>query len=341
MKILAVGDQHFKLDYPYGDLIEDHRRSERASVLSTIHTAATDCDAVVLMGDNFDKRHNHSSVVKDFVEFLDGFGDKEVYIISGNHETYDGDKTALDFLMGVKHNWHIITPSGGVFYSSHTIGKRLGFVPFMTNASLGVNTTVEATEKLMQEIEKHGYDCVFLHHQISGMSSFESENEIVLPKDRLEAVSKLVVAGHIHQISQVGNTLLTGNIMSHEVGDTEKAVWKIDTESGEIEKVLLPVRPIMKVFNPTISELDKIPENAIVKVILTEKGQDIDMLKAKLLWFDAHILTEQYPDERERIHIDEGQTLDLSIPALLDLYAQSKKKDPDRLRKAFKIVSEA
>ena len=94
-------------------------------------------------------------------------------------------------------------------------------------------------------------------------------------------------------------------------------------------------------MNPSIKQLDELPENAIVKVVLTEKDQDIEMIKAKLMWFDAHILVENYPDERTRLHVDEGQTLDLSIPALLDLYAKAKSKDPERLHKAFALVSEA
>lgn len=341
MKILCVGDPHFKLELPYGDLIADGRRAERASALRTIQDAATDCDTVVMMGDNLDKRHNNSSVIKEFVEFLDGFGDKDIYIMSGNHETYEGNKTALDFLVGVKHNWHVITPTTGIFSKN-----GLGFVPYFTNASLHVSTTEEATELLMKMIESERliiegtkqYDAMFVHHMISDLNP--NDTEIVLPRTRLEAVAHLVVAGHIHNYVIKGRTILTGNIFSHEVGDLSKSVLKIDTEDDTYSQVDLPIRPIYKVINPRMKDLDRLPGNAIVKVILTERGQDVEKIKEKLSTFDAHILVENYPDERTRLHVDEGQVLDLSIPALLDLYAKSKKKDPERLHKAFKIVTE-
>jgi hypothetical protein len=334
MKILAVGDPHFMFDYPYASRIPDRRRAERASVLKTIHEEAKSCDAVCLLGDNLDKRHNHSSAVKELMVFLDGFGDKDVYIISGNHETYEGDKTALDFLVGVKRNWHIITPKTGVFRRN-----GLGFVPFMTNSSLGVNSKEGATEKLTQLIEEHKYNVLFVHHMVSGTSGFEDANEIVLPRERLEAVAHLVVAGHIHEESVKGRTILTGNIFTHDVGQTERSVLKINTEDDTYSRIALPVRPIYKLFNPKVSELDVLPANSIIRTIITDKAVDVESTKAALSRFDASIFVEQYPNERERLHVDKGQTLDLSIPALIDMYAKAKKKNPERLKKAFALVN--
>lgn len=336
MKILAVGDSHFMFDYPYASRIPDRRRSERAAVLSTIHDAAKGCDVVVLMGDNLDKRHNHSSAIKEFMVFLDGFGDKDVYIISGNHETYDGDSTALDFLVGVKHNWHIITPKTGVFRRN-----GLGFVPYMTNSSLEVNSKEEASEKLTKLIEEKKYEVLFVHHIVSGTTGFEDANEIILPRERLEAAARVVVAGHIHQETMKGRTFLTGSIFTHDVGETERSVLRIDTEDDIYSRIPLPVRSIYKLFNPTKAALDLLPSNSIIRTILTEKGQDVESIKEALQRFDASIFVEQYPNERERLHADKGQTLDLSIPALIDMYAKAKKKDPERLKKAFVLVNES
>ncbi len=343
MKILAVGDPHFKLEYPYADLIKDGRRDERAEVLRTIHEAAKDCDAVVLMGDNLDKRHNHSTVVKAFMDFVSGFGERQrdVIIITGNHETYEGDKTALDFMSGIDSKWSrwfTITPRNMMLAQGPF--ATLGFVPFMTPAAMEAETPQEASELLMQEIEKHTYDVLFVHHMVSDTFNTEGVNEIVLDRARMEAVARLVVAGHIHGQTEVGRTVLTGNIFSHEVGDLEKSILKVDTKDGTYTRIPLPVRPIVKVENPLSDELDELPENAIVKVVLTQKDLDVAAIKKDLERFDAHVLVENYPDERTRLHVDEGQTLDLSIPALLTLYAEAKKKDSERLKKAFAIVSE-
>jgi hypothetical protein len=343
MKILAVGDPHFMFDYPYANRIPDRRRAERALVLSTIHRESKDCDAVVLMGDNLDKRHNHSSAIKEFVEFLHGFGDKRIHIISGNHETFEGNKTALDFLIGINPWWSVYTPAGFEAGVSHfvTPNYQIGLIPYMTNSSLGASSKEEARDKLMLAIEKYKYDVLFVHHMVSGTTGFEGANEIVLPRERLEAVATLVVAGHIHEEAVKGRTILTGNIFTHDVGQTERSILKIDTEDDTYSRIALPVRPIYKLFNPTIEALDALPANSIIRTILTDKGQDVEAIKESLKRFDASLFVEQYPNERERLHVDKGQTLDLSIPALIDMYAKAKKKNPERLKKAFVLVNES
>jgi calcineurin-like phosphoesterase family protein len=340
MKILCIGDLHFKAEYPYSELISDGRKAERAAVLKVMHDAAKTCDAVVLMGDVLDKKNNPSSVIKEMVEFLHGFGDKTVYIISGNHCIYEGDRTALDFLIGIKSNWRVVTPKTGLLYE-----EGLLFVPYHTNASLGSNSIEDATKELIRRIESKikatNANAMFVHHMLSGTFPTEGVNEIVLPNEYLSNFFKIIVAGHIHSPSVYGSTFLVGNVFSHEVGEEEKFIWKFETNDGSYEKISLPVRPIYKLMNPSLEELDVLPEKSIVKVILTEKGQDIEMIKAKLLWFDAHLLVEQYPNERTKMHLSENSTLDLSIESLLDLYATQKEKDPLRLKEAFKILKES
>lgn len=338
MKILAIGDPHFKLDFPYADLIKDRRLGERSDILETIHATGRECDVIVFMGDNLDKRHNHSSVITDFVNFIKGFGqDKPIFIISGNHEVYDGDKTALDFLKGLPGNVTVITPKNGVT-SEVVHGELLGFVPYMTNASLGVTSHDDGVSKILEALEHpETYSAVFLHHAISGEST-DLFDEIVIPREALEEISEQVVAGHIHKASQEGNTTITGNIMTHEMGEESKAVWVVDTTSSTTKPVPLPVRPIKKMINPSVEELDSLDKRAIIKAILTEKGQDVDSLRAKLNEFDAFILLEDYPMERRRIHSDSAKMIDLSVESLIELYAKEKGKDPERLKKALEII---
>ncbi len=349
MKILAVGDPHFKLELPYGELISDGRRAEHDAVLEAIHEAAKDCDAVVLLGDCFDKRHNHSTVIKEFIDFVNEFRnksvtdhnyfDKPIVILSGNHETYEGDKTSIDFMVGMNPQIFIVTPQNLMLAKGPL--ATLGFIPYMTNASLGVSSTEEATEKLICMIEEHKYNVLFTHHAIEGAGASPYFNEIVLPKERLEKVAKLVVAGHLHKPAVFGKTIVTGNIFTSDVGEGKRYVWKIDTKDGSYEEIELPTRPIFKVTDPTEQELDGLSKNSIIKVILTQEGQDLDKLKKKLSEFDAHLLIENYPNERHRLHIDSNQTLDLSVESLLELYAKAKNEDPERLKAAFAILKEA
>ena len=133
MRILICGDQHWRNELPYGPVISDGRRAEWDAGITEIHKAGEPCDAVVLLGDNFNARHNHSSVIRRFVEFLKGFGNKQVHIVAGNHERY-GTETALDFLQTLTdktwgyRNWFVYTAPT----STVVAGVPTFFIPYMT-----------------------------------------------------------------------------------------------------------------------------------------------------------------------------------------------------------------
>ncbi len=84
MKILAVGDLHFRNELGYADYIPDHREAEKKGVLDFIVKQAKNHEAVVLLGDIFNARNNSSKVIREVVEFIERFEDKEVYMIAGN-----------------------------------------------------------------------------------------------------------------------------------------------------------------------------------------------------------------------------------------------------------------
>ena len=70
MRICIIGDQHFRFQLPYAAAFKDDRRGEWEAVKKTITDAAEYCDGVVFLGDNLNSRHNHSSVNREFVEFV-------------------------------------------------------------------------------------------------------------------------------------------------------------------------------------------------------------------------------------------------------------------------------
>lgn len=360
MKILVLGDPHFKLDLPYADHVSDRRKGERDGSLAFIHEQAKGCDAVVLMGDNLDKRHNHSSVIKDFVTFLEGFGDTQLYIISGNHETYEGTKTAIDFLIGQKPNWMVMTPTQ-ILHEVNVGETRLGFVPYMTRTALEVTDDKSGADAIVKAVSESSraankFDVVFTHHAISGTKTLggmtDLFNEVILPRETLEAETKLLVGGHIHQPSVVGRTIVTGSLFTQDMGETHKSIWRLDTASmddpGDVRflEIRLPLRPIYKAeyligkTEKVIAELDELEKGSIVKFISHDPSIDIEAVKEKLREFDASIVLEDYPSERTRLHVDEKQTLDMSVDSLLTLYADARKKDPERLKKAFRLLQE-
>lgn len=350
MKIGIIGDTHFKDFLSYADYISDRRLAEKKEILDFIVKSFEDCGLIVFLGDNFHSKNNSSETNREFVEFIERFGDKEVYIISGNHEKKGDGKTAIDFLGEVKKkNWHIFTrPSSIEFvWKNSDVGPstqpksayKLDFLPYMLNSELGVENSEEATKHIMDHLT--GGDILFTHHNITGTSfngiSTDTLKGVVLDKDELEKKYKLIIAGDIHVPQQYGNVIIAGSLFTSEVGELEKFIWKVDGNM-KVEKLKVPARPIYKLTNPTPIQLTKLPKNAIVKIIVTDKNISIEELKVVADGLDAYLIIEDYPNERAKMHIEQG-AIDFNIESLLKLYAEAKNVDYQKLIHGLELLN--
>lgn len=337
-KILVLGDLHMKENLSYSQYISDGRVAEKKEILDFIVKQSEDCKHVVLLGDVFNSKNNSSIVNRDATKFIERFEKKNVYIISGNHCKRGDGSTALDFLKEIKNkpNWHVFTKVDYV----EVDGLKMSFLPYMLNSELEVETHEEAIKQIMKILNPA--DILFAHHSISGTmfngGKVDLLKEVVLPREELEKKFKLVIAGHIHQAQQVGNTIISGNVFTDYVGEIEKFIWKVD-EKFEVEKIKVPGRPIYKIENPRESQLVEIPHSSIVKAIITDKKLDIENIKNLLSKFDAYILIEDYPNSRTKAHIEDGAVLDFGIEALLRLYSEEKGVDLSQLLKGLEIIN--
>ncbi len=339
-KICIIGDAHFRGSLPYAVAIEDGRQNEWNAVKKVIHETAELCDAVVFLGDNLNSRNNTSVILKEFVEFLKAFGDKDLYMICGNHER-GGFSTAIDFLKKIDMpNWHIFTEISAI----NMQGRTAVFIPYMTPGVLGVENIEQATKKIIDSLQDG--DFLFHHHAMSGAKwsggTAEHLNEIVLPREALEEKFSWIFGGHIHQPQKFfeadhAGTYGTGNIFTNEVGDHEKFIWMLDTLVDKVTPIKLPVRGIYSVdFDELpLPDLMKIPSSSIVKCIITKRDTPMDMVKMALKRFDAHIIVENYPNERKRVALNETGALDLSLQSLLKIYSDVKLISYADLQDAF------
>lgn len=336
--ILVIGDIHFRDRLSYSDHID--RTKERDEVLDFIVEQAKDCDTVVSVGDVFDRRDPPAAVTRDAVRFFERFGDKKLYIISGNHDKKaSGGTTALDFMreIGGKH-WKIFTKPGVVG------SEGFHFLPHMYKGELGVENDQEGAEQLMEQLglSSSGYRILFHHHAVSETFANGVDagtfNEIVLPKAQMESMYKLVVGGHIHSPGVYGRTVVTGSVFNSDMGETGKSIWKIDEKTLEVTEIKLPGRGIYKLVNPTDLQIDAIPCYNIVKVIITDPEFDIEHIKEKLKNHDAHLIVEQYPNKREKVHFEDG-AMDLDVNNLIKVYAEAKKVDISLLTKGLELIN--
>ena len=334
--ILVIGDLHFKDRLSYSDHV--NRETERDEILDFIVRQADNCDTVISVGDVFDRRDPPAAVTRDACAFFERFKGKQLFIISGNHDKKaSGGTTALDFLreIGDKH-WKIFTrPELGVEIQ----GRSVDFIPHMYKGELGVSTDEEGTKEIMSRLNKA--DMVFHHHAVSDtVSNGVTTNvfrEIVLPKTELEQTYKLVVGGHIHTPGVYGRTVVTGSVFNCDMGETGKFIWKIDPKDLSVEQIKLPGRNIYKLENPTDMEIGALPFDSIVKCILTDKNIDVEDLKNKLSVFSASLIVEQYPNEREKVHFEDG-AIDLDVLNLLEVYSKSRKIDHGLLIKGYDLI---
>lgn len=338
MKILVCGDLHIKDNLNYSEYIADGRNSEKKEILDFILDSAKDCDHIVFLGDNFHSRNNSSETNREFVEFLEKFKNKEIYVISGNHEKKGNGKTAIDFLGEIKHpNWHVFTRPGVMEFKA---GFKVDFLPYMLKSELEVETDEEASRKIIDSL--NGGEILFAHHSISDTTfngiSTNSLKEVVLSKNKLEEKYKLIVAGHIHASGVFGKTVLAGSVFNNEAGETEKFIWKIKDDLS-VEQIKLPGRRIYKLENPTQEKLEKIPKESIVKAIITDKNLDIEKIKEDLIRFDASLIIENYPNERKKMHDVQNGAFDFSVENLLKLYAKEREISLEKLLTGFALIN--
>lgn len=336
MPILAVGDLHFKEALGYADYVADKRIGEREAVLDAIVDAAEGCEAVVFMGDQLNSRTNHAETLKRFVAFLERFGDKELFLLGGNHDKWASGACAMDFLSEIKgKNWHVITKGP----EAHTVlGKKCVFLPYMTGPELDKKNDQsweEVSKNLVTSLESA--DLLFAHHAVSGAVPWVME-EVVLPAELLMQKYERVVVGHIHEhgFYHAGRILLTGSVFTETVGEDSKRVFVLpDGDSAVTKVVTLPCRPIIKVENPkdTLAALSK---NAIVKAVITEQGYDMEALKKQLKRFDGAVIVTQLKSERAEtpaVDLD-----DMTVDSLLKLYAKAKNIEEEILFNGFNLI---
>lgn len=329
-KLLIIGDQHFKAEMGYADYLRDGRRSEKKSVISYILDMSKQCQGVVLLGDNLNNRNNPSEVIREFVEFVEGFGDKEIFILLGNHEKNGNGKSALDFMKEInKPNWHIVT---------NKIEKidNLVFLPYFYKSEAGVSNNEQLKSYIMNNLPEGDY--LFAHHAISGSGDGDFFNEVSLPYSELKSRFKRCINGHIHNPLQFETFTQAGSVFTDQVGEVEKFVYTLDIVNDTITPHLLPNRGIYKLIDPAIEDIKKLPTDSIAKIYINPLRPDYNEIKelAKSMNINFHII-EKVDKVRGKVS-DNADIIDLNINDLLKLYADKNKLSIDLLLEGFDII---
>ena len=332
MKVAVIGDLHMKDKLGYADLVEDGRESERKAVLDFIVEKSKDCDAIVFLGDQFHTKNPSAETIRMFTEFLEMFGDKPLYLLAGNHEVSGDGTSALDYLKEINgKDWNVFKEIAFVAVKTDSGEAHFQFVPWVPKTVLGTQTNEEAGQKIIGEFQDADY--AFAHYAVSGCDangvSTSLFNEPVLPAEELQRRFKRVLAGHIHTPQTNGNVTVVGSVFTNEVGEEIKRVVILDTEKNEIETFVLPCRPILKLVDAKEPDMERIPDNAIVKMEIRDpellKELAMEAIECELAHkTDGFVITKNVKTERERLVDTKDGIPDLGVKNLLRIYAETK-----------------
>lgn len=192
-----IGDLHLKQNLGYHELIEDGRKQEKKEILDFIVESLSDCRRIIVLGDMLNSKHNASSVIKEAISFLERFGDKELFILLGNHEIiHSSESSAISFLKEIKgKNWHIIE-------QVEKIGEDV-FVPYLNKISLEVESNKEGAKKAMEIMPDGRF--LYCHQTISDLKINNIDislfDEVIFSKSELDKKYEKVFCGHLHQPS--------------------------------------------------------------------------------------------------------------------------------------------
>jgi len=335
-----IGDLHLKEKLGYSEFFPDGRVEEKNKILDEIVNDLSDCESIVMMGDQLNARNNPSSVLKELVALMERFQNKHIYVIAGNHEKFGDGKSAIDFLKEIKNkNWTIVTDTCENVVID---GMNCVLCPYFSKAELGVKDDEEGKKLLMEILNKKTGKILFCHQTISSFITSsncltDSFNEIILSKKELEKKFDKIFAGHIHKPQNDGNTVLCGSIFNNEIGEDGKFIFTVDKDLT-VNKIKLPGVSIIKVENPTLASLEKIDKNSLVKLFFDKKSEEIDAIREYCRNnFKASIIIESLKTERSKTKAIKGE-LDFSIENLIKIYAKEKKLKIEDLLEAYELI---
>jgi len=274
-KILLIGDVHlrnFTSFTPFnrgsnkynGLTIEAERTIDSLYwVLEEVERLAP--DVVVQLGDFWHTRFDVELAIEaSKVMFAISQKTKEAFIISGNHDFLDGDRSQIEIFQ----SWNRVTTPLEI--------RELNalFLPY-TELAIGKGW-IENTEM----------EYVFTHLEFKGFKLNDKKETVGIDAP----LEKKIFSGHIHIPQQKKNVVYVGSLRQvaiNEIGDTPHGIVFLDTETGKWERLFNPCYPpIVKVKASSVLEGEWEPYTnlggirLIVDIDLSPK--DLESLKEDL-----------------------------------------------------------
>lgn len=309
MRFLHVADLHL------GKVVNDFSMLEdQKFILNQIcgMAKANQADAVVIAGDIYDRAIPPGEAVTlldSFLNELTGMG-IQVVMISGNHDS--PERISFGENLFGRQGVHIAglqkEELTRVVFEEKTCVSEFLLLPFVKPAQLGVGTSKEAVELLLdrywqkEDEKKHKNRVLITHFFVTdaGREPELSDSETTIHVGGLDNVDAslfrgfdYVALGHIHKPQQIGSRPVwyAGSPLKYSFGETSQIKGALLVTLGEagLEEVRkLPFRPLreMRKIEGSLKEiLEEAMGNSVekqgqlqdyVQAVLTDEGELID-----------------------------------------------------------------
>ena len=335
MKFAHIADLHIGKRVNDFSMLEEQRYIFKEIIEIIRHE---DADAVLVAGDIYDKSQPSAEAVAlcdDFFYSLSGL-DKDIFIISGNHDCPERIAYGARLLENTK--FHIAPVFNGEMKRTELFdefGKvNVYMLPFVK--PVGVRKYIGPADNYTQavkavidkaDINQEERNILVAHQFVTGALRCDSEELTVGTLDNVDATVfdkfDYVALGHIHSPQNLGDPHIryAGTPLKYSVSeaDQNKSITVVEMgKKGEISYRYLPIHPLYDVralrgkMEELAAQCIEIPCHDYVSIVLTDE-EAVQQPRDYLEKYYDHILEIQIDNTRTR------QIMEEEIPALKEM----------------------
>lgn len=278
MKVWMSTDSHFGIKNNNREWFKIQKDYYEKFFLEKVKEKSGPDDILIHLGDVYDNRELLDISIMNYVQslfFKLSKTFKEVYVICGNHDTYQNNTNIPNSLSSLNlkglENLTIIDKENTCLEITR-LNKKLAFLPWQLNSKM--------EKEVLSRIKKSDY--LFMHSSVvgavySGNRKVEHGNDV---NDFLNF--RHVYTGHIHTSQKIKNVRFLGSPyeLTRNDRNNKKSIWYFDLETEEefeIENDFSPRFLKLKdsdILNLSQKELDKIVLNNFVDVVIHPNKKD-------------------------------------------------------------------
>lgn len=330
MRFLHLSDLHIGRRLGGLSLLGDQR-----AIMAQILQMATDCDAVLLAGDLFDKYQPSADSLQLASELLVSLSrmGKPVLAISGNHDNPEQLAYCRELLSA---SGVFMAPAYDGALRCHTLEDAHGpvniwLLPFVKPASVrpyapGITTYDEAVRAAIAraDIDFSQRNVLLSHQFVGGAALCESETHAVGGLDMVGVDAyegfDYVALGHLHSPQRLQNSRIcyAGSPLKYSLSEERqhKAALVVTLEKkGELKVDSLPFAPPhdLRILRGTLQQLTQAQSDDYIYAVLTDEDALLDPIGSLRLSYlnllGMRVENSQTPEDAVFVDIQEAEAL--------------------------------